>query len=200
MKSIDDLAISDFLENVATKEPTPGGGAVASILTGLAAALTEMVVNYSSGKKKFIDSQAMYDELMTWLPGARSSAGMLAEADAAAYAKLNEIQLKMDPPEEHPEWETAVAQAIAMPSACLDLSMEVLEKCEQLVGRSNDWLKSDLAIAAIIAEAAVASAAWNIRINLPLLPDQNTADTIANGTRESVEKARQLRDQIEAAC
>src|SRR5437868_4602544 len=43
--------ISDFLSAAASKQPTPGGGSVTALAGALAAAMGEMVLNYSIGKK-----------------------------------------------------------------------------------------------------------------------------------------------------
>src|SRR5580693_9966280 len=43
--------IENFLDAAAAKQPTPGGGSVAALTGALAAAMGEMVLNYSVGKK-----------------------------------------------------------------------------------------------------------------------------------------------------
>ena len=45
------LTLDQFLDSVAAKTPAPGGGAVASAVGALSAALAGMVVSYSTGKK-----------------------------------------------------------------------------------------------------------------------------------------------------
>ena len=43
--------LADFLDATAARQPTPGGGAVTALAGVLAAAIGEMVLNYSVGKK-----------------------------------------------------------------------------------------------------------------------------------------------------
>ena len=44
-------SLNDFLTALAAKQPAPGGGSVAALAGALAAAMGEMVLNYSIGKK-----------------------------------------------------------------------------------------------------------------------------------------------------
>ena len=44
-------SLSDFLDATAAKQPAPGGGSVTALCGALAAAIGEMVLNYSIGKK-----------------------------------------------------------------------------------------------------------------------------------------------------
>ena len=47
--SLPDASLLNLLESLAAKQPTPGGGAVASLTAAIGAALAQMVVNYSLG-------------------------------------------------------------------------------------------------------------------------------------------------------
>ena len=44
-------SIEDFLAATAARQPIPGGGSVTALVGALSAAIGEMVVNYSLGKK-----------------------------------------------------------------------------------------------------------------------------------------------------
>lgn len=170
----DHLTVRDLLTAVAAKSPTPGGGAVTSFTTALAAALAQMVINYSVGKKTLAAHDALHLQALHTFGELAERAIALAEQDAKAYAHLNELQ-KLDKKNERRgrEFAGAVAAAIDAPKAVLDVSLQMLELMKALLGTTNPHLKSDLAIAAILADAAARAAAWNIRINLPLLEDQS---------------------------
>jgi formiminotetrahydrofolate cyclodeaminase len=53
-------SLEDFLQAAASKQPTPGGGSITALVGALAAAMGEMVLNYSIGK---VDLAAYEDEL-----------------------------------------------------------------------------------------------------------------------------------------
>src|SRR5262249_30199649 len=81
-------SINEFLAALAAKQPTPGGGSVAAIAGALAAAMGEMVINYSIGKKNLIAHEPKLREALAELTRAR---GMLLELmieDQLAFEKL----------------------------------------------------------------------------------------------------------------
>ena len=90
--------------------------------------------------------------------------------------------------------------AIEPPRAALDSALDVLRLLQRLVGASNTMLRSDLAVAAVLAEAAARSAAWNVRINLPSVADPHAAQAIRESIERSLREARELCNAIESAC
>ena len=54
---IKDQTLEKFLDSVASKTPTPGGGAVAAVTGAMAASLVEMVCNLTIGKKRYPEVQ-----------------------------------------------------------------------------------------------------------------------------------------------
>ena len=52
-------SVKDFVAATASKEPTPGGGAIAALTAATGAALAEMVANLTFGKKGYEDVKCM---------------------------------------------------------------------------------------------------------------------------------------------
>ncbi len=50
-------SVKDFVAATASKEPTPGGGAIAALTAATGAALAEMVANLTFDKKGYEDVQ-----------------------------------------------------------------------------------------------------------------------------------------------
>ena len=50
-QSSKDMKIIDFIEDLASSSPAPGGGAVAALSGGLSVALASMIYNLTIGKK-----------------------------------------------------------------------------------------------------------------------------------------------------
>lgn len=193
--------LPEALASIASKTPSPGGGAAASIAAGVSAALGEMVVNFTRGKKKYAEHGDLHDAALAEFSEARTTALDLARADAEAYERLNALQkLDENNPARAEAWPGAVAEAIDVPRRTLDLAMRLLRRCDELTGRSNQWLRSDLAIAAAVGEAAAAAAAWNVRINMPLLESDADRDRFRREIEEALSEAGRLRRRIEDAC
>lgn len=192
--------IDEFLDQLSAKIPAPGGGAAAGVVGATAAATAGMVVSYSLGRKSLADHQEFLEDCQSRLARARAVFLTLADEDAAAYIVLNGL---MKLPEDHPErvagWAGAVAGAVAPPRAMLATAGEVLRICESMCGRINPHLRSDLGVAGVLAEAAARSAAWNIAINLPLLPIDQRGSVRAEAERQ-VGDARQRAGRVEGHC
>src|SRR3954467_14467410 len=80
--------IQQFLEATAARQPAPGGGAVTALAGALAAAIGEMVLNYSVGKKGLEARQDDLRAVVAELTRARSVMLELMIEDQAAYGAL----------------------------------------------------------------------------------------------------------------
>lgn len=200
--TFEQMTIRELLDAVASKTPTPGGGAVASVVAALGAALGAMVVNYSIGKKSLAAHDVLHAEAIADLKRLVNRSLELAESDAQAYGRLNDLwKLDKADPKRIAEFPGAVEAAIEAPHALLHASMEMLRLFDRLSGgATNAMLKSDLAIAAVLADAAARAAAWNVRINLPLLEDGAMRDAFATTISSSLDSASTICRAIERSC
>ena len=192
--------VSAFLESLSAKVPTPGGGAAAAITGATACATAGMVVSYSINKKSLAQHAEFNTNAQNQLRGYQARFLQLADDDAEGYGVLNALwKLDKDDPERIARWPAAVAGAINPPSQMLALSITVLELCKDLISTTNRQLKSDLGVAAVLGQAAARSAAWNVRINIPLLPEQgrNKAQSEVDA---QLEQADALCKAIESGC
>src|SRR3954454_25286857 len=80
--------IDAFLTAAAAKQPTPGGGSVTALAGALAAAMGEMVLNYSVGKKSLAQFQPELQAGLRELGRARGLLLQLMEEDQVAYEAL----------------------------------------------------------------------------------------------------------------
>lgn len=201
MPRLEEHTLSAFLDGVAAKTPTPGGGAVASATGATAAALAGMVVAYSLGKKNLAEHQPALSSAATALTRARAIFLELAEEDAAGYAMLNELQkLPEGDPQRQEKMPGAIAAALSPPKAATAAAADLLRLIESLAPITNRYLRSDLAIAAVLAKAAAASAYWNVAANLSLITDPGERAALARETAALVADAEKRCDAVEKAC
>ena len=200
----DDLAampIATLLESLGDRTPTPGGGAVAAVTAALGAAVSRMVVSFSTGRKTLAEHAELHAEAARTLNDLSDTAMRAAAEDATAFGCLNELwKLPKDDPRRLREWDDALRAAIDAPMKVLGASMGVLHLLVRLHGATNRMLDSDLAIGAILAEAAARSAAWNVRINLPHLSDTAEAARIALEVEQMLDRAAAMAQAVEASC
>lgn len=195
------LTVQEFLRRLGDKTPAPGGGAAACAVAATSAALARMVVEYSLGKKNLVEQQPALERAQAALQRLAAMFLELADEDAAAYALLNELErLPEADPRRRAERPGAIEAAIAVPRAAMAGACDLLRLIESLTPITNRHLRSDLAIAAVLAEGAARSAWWNVSINLPLITSEADRQAVAaDGVRLCAE-ARLRRDAVESAC
>jgi formiminotetrahydrofolate cyclodeaminase len=165
--------ISAFLDALAAKQPIPGGGAVAALAGALAAAMGEMVLNYSVGKKELAPHQEELDSLLHQLHNARWMLTQLLIEDQLAFAALaaERKTQKSSPKQSHPTLDSALLACIAVPQAVGATALAILGAAQRALPIANRHLLSDLAVCAELAMATLRCAAYNVRINLADVAD-----------------------------
>lgn len=194
------LAFDDLLKQLAAKSPVPGGGAATAAVAALGAALGAMVVNYSIGRKDLAAHQPALEDAVERIERARWLMLELAREDMQAYEALNDA---MKRPKDDPQRQALVSQrsldACAPPMALIAACADLLRLFSELKGITNRHLRSDLAIAALLAEAAARATRWNIWINAPALEPAQAQQQLAQADEMLTHAARDAR-AIEEAC
>ncbi len=193
--------LGEFLDSVASKTPTPGGGAVAAAVGALSAALAGMVVAYSVGKKSLSEHQSKLTEAVAVLARARGLMLELVEEDERAYGAVNELlKLPEGDARRVEELPQAAAAATQAPLAVMAAGCDLLRLFGRLAPITNRQLRSDLGIAAVLAEATVRAGRWNVSVNVPLLRQLGLEAGAETEAAELVAAAHRLAREAEAAC
>ncbi len=193
------MSVAEFVDASGAKSPTPGGGSVAGVVGALAAALARMAVNYSIGRKSLAEHQPALEDAERRLRRAAAMMLEFADEDAQAYGTVNELSRL---PEGHPDRAGLDAARLASAHVPLSLaatSVELLRHFRSLAGTTNPHLRSDLAIAAVLARAAVEASHWNVAVNLPSL-EPAVAATTQSTMMSLLAASRDLSRDVEAAC
>lgn len=138
------FTIEGFLEELAARKPTPGGGSVAALAGALAAGLVSMAAKFSANK--IVSAQAR--TLMNTLTD-------LVDRDAKAYASRD------------------LREATRVPLQAARHSYEVLKLAAALLETCNPRVITDIGVAAKMAESAVRGAMLNVEVNLVSLRDED---------------------------
>ncbi len=191
--------IDAFLRDLAAKTPAPGGGAVAGLLGAIAGATAGMVLSYSLGRRALAEHEPALRAHAEAITRLRSVCLDLASEDAEAYERLNALQKLPEGDPARAGLASAALAAARVPLASLATACDLLRHLCDLTGITNRHLRSDLAVAAIAAEAAARASAWNVRINLPALSPED-AEAMRHEADELLRTARALAEQTERAC
>ena len=177
MKLVEQRVI-DFVAATASKEPTPGGGAIAALTAATGAALAEMVANLTFGKKGYEEVQAEMEALQAKAEVIRNRMLELSQADADVFnIFMNALGLPKDTDEEKATRTAAIQQAYKdaamVPFEIGELAYQIFNLAELASRKGNQNLITDGIIAAINARAAVKAAFLNVRINLSGIKDES---------------------------
>ena len=169
--------VIDFVAATASKEPTPGGGAIAALTGATGAALAEMVANLTFGKKGYEEVQSEMEELQTKSEAIRNRMLELSQADADVFnIFMNALGLPKNTDEEKVARTVAIQQAYKdaamVPFEIGELAYQIFDLAELASRKGNQNLITDGIIAAINARAAVKAAFLNVRINLSGIKDE----------------------------
>ena len=170
--------VIDFVAATASKEPTPGGGAIAALTAATGAALAEMVANLTFGKKGYEAVQTEMEELQAKAEAIRERMLELSQADADVFnIFMNALGLPKNTDEEKAARTAAIQQAYKdaamVPFEIGELANQIFDLAELASRKGNQNLITDGIIAAINARAAVKSAFLNVRINLSGIKDES---------------------------
>lgn len=192
MEKLLDTTCEKFLEELASKQPTPGGGAASALCGATAAALTAMLGNLTAGKAGSEANDKMALEIIIAADKLRLELAQLADDDAAVFNKFMEAYKMPKATDTEKAMRTAAIgqaaiAAAEVPMQIADKSLEVLKLARKLIVFGNPNAISDGTVSAIMARAALRSALYNVKINLGLIKDD-----------EYVAAARAKMQQLEA--
>lgn len=191
MKLVEQRVI-DFVAVTASKEPTPGGGAIAALTAATGAALAEMVANLTFGKKGYEAVQSEMEALQAKAQAIRERMLELSQADADVFnIFMNALGLPKNTDEEKAIRTAAIQQAYKdaamVPFEIGELANQIFDLAELASQKGNQNLITDGIIAAINARAAVKAAFLNVRINLSGIKDENFVSDVS-AKMEAIEK------------
>lgn len=194
--SILDLRVGDLLERLGSSDPTPGGGAAAAVVGALGAALIEMTANLTLGKPRLVDVQDQAASIQQRAAELRHSLERLGDADAEAFEHVG-AAYKLPRGDDAEKAKRAEAIQAALRLAA-DVPLETARAAAQVVALAeesapllNPAVISDVLVGALLAKAALSSAALNVEINIASMSDS------ANVEHYSSELA-QAREGIDA--
>jgi len=184
MSKLVDMNINEFLDELASNSPAPGGGSVAALSGALGTALSSMVCNLTIGKEKYEDVQ---DEIKDTLEKSEQVKKQLTELIDKDTEAFNDVMKAFKMPKETEEqkekrkqaiqkgYKTAAKVPLETAKACekiLDIAMVIAEK-----GNKNSI--TDAAVSALMAQAGVKSAILNVKINLGSIKDDEFVERIS---------------------
>lgn len=179
---------TEFIDALASKAPTPGGGGASAYAGALASALASMVGNLTVGKKKYAEVEERVQSELLELDDTRLRLLELVQADADAFAPLAAAYgMPRGTDEEAAAQKAALQHALVdaceVPLEIMRQCVQVVESCVFLAKHGSVMAVSDAGAGAVLAKAALLAASLNVRINI--------------GSMDDVARAAAYRDEME---
>jgi formiminotetrahydrofolate cyclodeaminase len=173
-----DQEIEEFLEDLASNKPAPGGGSAAAVAGGLAAALSSMVANLTIGKERYEEVEDEFQGILKDANDLRQEFLKTISEDIQAYNKVMDAYgAPGDTPEEKEERKKAIQEALKgatePPFKMAELALEVMDLARKCSVSGNSHAVTDAGASAILAEATVRTSLLNVDINLSSISDED---------------------------
>ncbi len=175
-----EISFQNYLNELSSSSPTPGGGNVAALCGVLASSLGIMVCNLTIGKKKYSDFELEAVAIKEKLKSFENEFLALAEKDNKAFDKVMEaFQLPKDTPEQkvfrQERIQAATLDATVIPSNVLKKCQETISLIKVISERGNQNSLSDAGVASSLVLTAAEGAFLNVLINCYSLTNQIAA-------------------------
>lgn len=167
---------TQFLSELSSNAPVPGGGGASAAVGAFAAALGMMVTNLTIGKKKYADYEEEVKAVRDRLEGLRDQLIDLVDGDAVAFEPLSKAySIPKDDPERDTIMENALYEASVVPMSIMETVLAAAKELEILVEKGSKLAVSDVGVGILFAQAAIEGASLNVYINTKSMKDRDRA-------------------------
>ncbi len=152
--------LAEYVNDLASRKVSPGGGSASALVAALGAALNTMVINFGISPRTDPDKAQELSELKERQAALMREALSLINEDCEAFtALMNAISLKKVTPEEY-------ISAADVPMRVCRVSRESMRISLRLLDLVKGSITADIACASGILRSAFYSARVNVEINL----------------------------------
>lgn len=167
---------TQFLSELSSNAPVPGGGGASAAVGAFAAALGMMVTNLTIGKKKYADYEEEVKAVRDRLEGLRDQLIDLVDGDAVAFEPLSKAySIPKADPERDTIMENALYEASVVPMSIMETVLAAAKELEVLVAKGSKLAVSDVGVGILFAQAAIEGASLNVYINTKSMKDRERA-------------------------
>lgn len=180
-----DLTIKEFLNEVDSSKPAPGGGSVSALVSSLGIGLSRMVAHLTINKKKYLvldeNIRKEYEDNFNNLKDTLDEMYPLIDEDTKAFNMImSAYKLPRETEEEKQKRSEAIQvatlEAIKVPAKIADLSYSSLLIINKMIDYGNKNALTDIGVGALLLQSGLEGAIFNVRINLHSLEDKRIVE------------------------
>lgn len=174
-----DKTIQEFINELSSKAPVPGGGGASAFIGAIGVSLCSMVANLTTGKKKYAEYQQDIDAILVRTEKSVQNLLNLIGKDALVFEPLSEAySIPKDAPDRDEILEKALVMASSVPMEIMQEVTDIIDILEQLAVKGSKLAVSDVGVAAASCRTALQGAVMNVYINTKLMKNKEYASEL----------------------
>ena len=200
-----DLKITEFLDELSSNSPAPGGGSTAALAAATAASLTCMVFNLTIDKKVYNESSAeIQSEIKLQLEKASKLNTLfieLMDKDSEAFTDvITAFKMPKETEEEKTKRQVAIQKgyvvALEVPLELATKAYGLYSSIEVAAAYGNKNAISDAGVAALMLQAAIEGAILNVNINLSNIKDKEFKEKVLEHCNKIIKDGMMRKEEI----
>lgn len=200
-----DMSVKDFLIEVDSSSPAPGGGSVSALTSSLGCALGRMVAHLTFGKKAYrelLEEDAKnFDKAFNEIGFFKSKLEELIDKDTEVYnLVMKAYKLPKETEEEKEKREIEIQKclkfAIETPLEICKFSEKTLKNLNYILKYGNKNAITDLGVSAILLFSGIEGGILNVKINLSSLKDEEYKNNILKEIEEIYLTSKEMKENI----
>lgn len=193
--------IDEYIKELGSKAPVPGGGGASAVAGALSAALSSMVCNLTVGKKSYISVEDDIKKILEDMNKHMESFIKLSDKDAEVFYPLSQAYgFKPQNDEEkkmHEEnMEKLLFDAAMVPLDIMKEAYSMLVAVDFLAKKGSKLAVSDAGVAVSMLRSAVCGAMMNVVINVKYMKNREKAQNLMVEASEILENTMNKADII----
>lgn len=197
-------SISDYLDQLQTKEGMPGGGSAAALIGAMSAALIHMVSDIQKDKKAFVGYKTDLEAILEETKEIRSQFEALSKEDAKAFEPVSKAyKLPKDTDEQVENRQEAIEAglkgATQPPLKMMQGTLRMIELYEK-IGKMKikGSIVNDIAVGILFAKTTLQSAYLNVLVNTNYIKNEQIKTDIEGMGNTYLVQGEEKADQVYA--
>lgn len=200
-----DYKIDEFLSDLASDLPSPGGGSVAALVSALAASLNSMVYSFTIDKKSFekLDDENKQKMIKLSDESKKLIEESLSYMDKDREAFTNLMDCFKLPRETEEDKRVRSEKIFENTKLSMNVPLELAEKAiefydniEFAIKYGNKNLASDGVVAAILLHSSIEAAVVNVKVNYYSIKNKEEFDFVLERCKELLNESLKRKNNI----
>ena len=193
--------IEEFLGELSSKAPVPGGGGASAIGGAIGNGLGQMVANLTIGKKKYAEYEEELKELLERMKELQRGFTDLADRDGEVFAPLAaayRLPYETDLEKQYKDqvMEASLLAASLVPMQIMETCMEMLAILSALAEKGSRMAISDVGVGVQFIRASLTGAAMNVFINTGSMKNRDEAERLNERAQLMIDRGTEAADEI----